>query len=402
MVIRSAIQCSSCDSKFITRTQVGHKDRQEHSFACPKCGVQISYILDLDQKSAKTSFREPRNAKWSDSEDGALETLTFSDEVLVPVDLGGMFSPFIATFGNYEDFDKYRQDEGLRQLFVNRSFPYADRCLVHFERGNWSLFDKESPSPTKELQTPLSRLIGLYNLFHAGFSKFTLNSRGRSEGVMQRLTLAETISLALFSQLAHEFLSSGRILKLWNEIAAVRRSFIGNYNGIQPLYQIYYWRKELQKLDAFRLSDKKFDSFRQLYIDCFETTCRLMVLAMGIEMIILYKSLEIPTKKGTMTLDDFEALPNANKREHIGKCPIEDLFVPVIDTGLRNGVGHNSAHFEKKSDQIILYDSKGSATVSRKLGYTEFCDRVVKLFAAFELAVMYHNGLHIFLKGRLS
>jgi len=127
-----------------------------------------------------------------------------------------------------------------------------------------------------------------------------------------------------------------------------------------------------------------------------------MVPAIGMEMIILYKSLEIPTKKGTMTLDDFEALPNASKREHIGKCPIEDLFVPVIDTGLRNGVGHNSAHFEKKSDQIILYDSKGSATISQQLGYTEFCDRVVKLFAAFELAVMYHYGLHIFLKGRLS
>jgi hypothetical protein len=313
-----------------------------------------------------------------------------------------MFSPFIATFGNYEDFDKYRQDEGLRQLFVNRSFPYAARCLVHFERGNWSLFDKESPSPRTELQTPSSRLVALYNVFYAGFSKFTLNSQGRSDRIMQRLTLAQTISPALFSQLAHEFLSSGRILKLWTEIAAIRRSFIENYNGIQPLYQLYYWRKELQNLDGFRLSDKKFDSFRQLYIDCFETTCRLMVIAAGVEMIILYKSLEIPTKKGTMTLGDFEALPNANKREHLGKYPIEDLFVPVIDTGLRNGVGHNSAHFEKETDQIILYDSRGSATVSQKLGYTEFCDRVVKLFAAFELAVMYHNGLHIFLKGQLS
>jgi len=264
MVIRSAIQCSSCDSKFITRTQVGHKDRQEHSFPCPKCGVQISYILDIDQRNVKTSFREPRNAKWSVSEDGALETLTFSDEVLVPVDLGGMFSPFIATFGNYVDFDKYRQDEGLRQLFVTQSFHYADRCLIHFERGNWNLFDKESPAPTEELQTPLSRLLGLYNLFHAGFSKFTLNSGGRNDRIMQRLTLARTVSPALFSQLANEFLSSGRILKLWNEIAAIRRSFIENYNGIQPLYQVYYWREELRNLGAFRLSDKKFDSFRHV------------------------------------------------------------------------------------------------------------------------------------------
>jgi hypothetical protein len=219
---------------------------------------------------------------------------------------------------------------------------------------------------------------------------------------MQRLALAQTISPTLFSKLAHEFLSSGRILKLWNEIAAIRRSFIKNYKGIQPLYQVYYWEKELQKLDAFRLSDKEFDAFRQLYIDCFETTCRLMVIAIGIEMIILYKSLEVPTRKGAMTLDDFEALPNAGKREHIKKCPIGGLFTSVIDTELRNGLGHNSAHFEKDTDQVILYDSKSSASVSRKLGYTEFCDCVVKLFAAFELAVMYHNGLHLRLKGRFA
>jgi hypothetical protein len=103
-----------------------------------------------------------------------------------------------------------------------------------------------------------------------------------------------------------------------------------------------------------------------------------------------------------MTLDDFEALPNANKREHLRKYPIEDLLVPVIDTHLRNGIGHNSAHFDRDSDQITLYGTKESASIARTMGYTDFCGHVVKLFAAFELAVMYHNGLHIFLNGRLS
>ena len=126
-----------------------------------------------------------------------------------------------------------------------------------------------------------------------------------------------------------------------------------------------------------------------------------MVPAIGIEAIILYKSLEIPTKKRNMSLDESEALPNANKREHMEKYPIGDLFVPLIDTELRNRVGHNSAHFEKQSGQIVMFDSKGSAAVSRKMGYTEFCDRVVNLFAAFELAVMYQNGLHLSVNGRL-
>lgn len=58
MVIRSTIQCGSCDSKFITRTQVGHKEQQEHSFPCPECGVLLSLVLDLDQKEGEFRFRE--------------------------------------------------------------------------------------------------------------------------------------------------------------------------------------------------------------------------------------------------------------------------------------------------------------------------------------------------------
>jgi hypothetical protein len=359
-------------------------------------------VLDLDQNKAKHKFREPVNAKWSDTEDGALETLTFSDEILVPTDMRGGFSPHLATWGNYEDFDKYRYDEGLRQLFASKLFGYGDRCLVHFERGNWKLFDKESPSPTGHQQSPSSRLVDLYNFFHGGLSKFTLNTRGKYDRILQRLEYAKAYSPALFSKLAGAFLSSGRIRRLWTEIAAVRQIFVENYDGLQPLYQMYYWKKELRVLDSYHLSDKRFDPLRQLYIDCFETTCRLMVAAIGVETIIHQNSLEIPTNKGSMTLDDFETLTNANKREHITKYPIEDLFVPVIDTDLRNGIGHHSAHYDRASDQIILYGTKRSGIVTSALGYTDFCDRVVKLFSAFELAVMYHNGLHISLGGRFS
>jgi hypothetical protein len=403
MVIRRAIQCISCESKFITRTQVGHKERQDHSFPCPVCGVMISYALDLDQVKGDFKFRDhPKNARWSDTEDGARETLTFSDEILVPIDMGGMFSPHISTFGNYEDFEKYRKDEGLRQLFVARIFPYLERCRVHFERGNWVLFDKESPSRTGDPQTPRDRLVNLYNALHAGFSKFTVNTRGQYDRVLQRLTFAESTSPQLFSALSSEFVWDGHILRLWNEIATVRRAFVDAYPAIQPLYQIYYWKKHLRDLDAVRLSDKRFDLLRQLYIDCFETFCRLMVPAMGIEMIIDHNSLDIPTKKGSMSLGKFEALVNASKREQLRKWPISDLFVAVMDTDLRNGIGHNSAHFDKELDQIVLYDSKGAATISRTMGYTEFCDRVVRLFSAFELAIMYHNGLHLFMNGRFA
>ena len=101
-----------------------------------------------------------------------------------------------------------------------------------------------------------------------------------------------------------------------------------------------------------------------------------------------------------MTLDQFEQLPNAGKRDHIAKYPIEDLFLPVLDTDFRNGIGQHAAHYEREADCIVLYDTKDAGTISRVVGYLEFCEKVLALFAAFELAAMYHHDLHIRLGGR--
>jgi hypothetical protein len=102
---------------------------QKHSFHCPTCGVVITYILDLDQKKGAFKFRDPENGTWTDNEEGAVKTLTFSDEIVVPASMPDFISPFIATFGRY-DWEKYHKDESLRQLFVHREFQHAERCRL--------------------------------------------------------------------------------------------------------------------------------------------------------------------------------------------------------------------------------------------------------------------------------
>ena len=50
----------------------------------------------------------------------------------------------------------------------------------------------------------------------------------------------------------------------------------------------------------------------------------------------------------------------------------------------------------------MIFDSRDSGTVSRVVGYTEFCEKVLDLFAAFELAVRFHHDIHIHLEGRFA
>jgi hypothetical protein len=252
---------------------------------------------------------------------------------------------------------------------VRKTFQYAERCRVHFERGNWDLFDKESPAQHGGTLTPRNRLVDLYNFYTAALSKFTLLSRGKYDRIHQRLTYAKAVDRSLVNDLEERYLASGRIVSLWKEIFSVRTSFVNCYHFLQPLITVTYWKEEAR--EPVTLSDKRFNELRQLYIDCFETLCRLLVLATGFEIIILNRRLEVPTKKGSMTLDQFEQLPNAAKRDHIAKLPIEDLFLPVLDTEFRNGIGHHAAHYEQEADAIVIFDTKDAGIVSRVVGYTD-------------------------------
>jgi hypothetical protein len=244
----------------------------------------------------------------------------------------------------------------------------------------------------------MSRLIDLYNAYKAGFSKFTLTTRGKEERIFQRLAYAKTLDQPLVNGLAEHYLVSGRIVSLWKEIFSVRRTFISCYDFIQPLITVKYWKEECR--EPVTLSDKRFNELSQLYKDCFETLFRLLVLAMGFEVIIHHPKLEIPTKKGSLTLEEFEQMRNAAKCDHIAKFPIEDLFMPVLDTDFRNGIGHHAAHYEQEHDAIVIFDTRDAGTVSEVICYTEFCEKLLDLFGAFELAATYHHDLHIYLGGR--
>ncbi len=292
-------------------------------------------------------------------------------------------------------------DEALRQSWINSGWPYCKRCLAHFERKNWEQFDKEFCASDCTSTTPRKRLADLYKTIQEGFAKFTLNSPGRHQRVGQRLALARTTSPDLYKQLAEQHCVSGRILRLWNEIQNVRHAFITNYNTIQPSLR----RDGLadgKELEAVYISDKSFDAVRQLYIDCFDTSCRLIVIAMATETIIHEKSLRIRMTNGSIPLEKFEQFPNAVKLDFMKEYPVAELFLPALDVNLRNGVRHHAAYYDPNQDQVVMHHLNDPRAVKSTLSYAEFCLSVTKLFAAFELATTYHHALHLDLDGRLS
>jgi DNA-directed RNA polymerase subunit RPC12/RpoP len=397
MINRRALVCISCGTKVITRTAIGHGDKQEHKFSCPKCGVEISYTLFIDQKNVDFSYSEPNNGKWVEDEEEASQVLSFDAESPVPADLPDWISPFTATIFYLKDIKAYSRDEMLRRVWLKKHWPVIKRMIVHFERGNDVLFDKDAKliGHVPASSTRKGRLDLLGTLQMQAFNWFTDNTRGQFSRITQRIALAKSISGRLYAQLAKEYLTSGRISLLWTQINSIRDGFATLYPFFSPLIKMRYWHEHFQDLSQFKLAEKKYDEMKQLYIDCYETLCRLLVIGIGGESIIHHGNLAIPTSKGTMTIEDFESMPNGKKPDILKKYPIADLFIDVMDSKLRNGIGHHSANYDIETDTVIYYEIKGSNKTERQLSYTEFCDRIIKLFSAIELAIIYFHELYL-------
>lgn len=299
MINRRALVCISCGTKVITRTAIGHGDKQEHKFSCPKCGVEIRYTLFIDHRNVEFSYSEPKNGKWVEDLEGASQVLSFDAETPVPINLQDWISPFTSTIHYFKDREAYSRDETLRRAWLKKHLPVIERMIIHFERGNDILFDKDAKAigQVPSSFTSKGRLELLERLQMQAFNWFTDNTRGQISRIKQRIALAKSISGSLYAQLAKEYKNSGRLSLLWTQINSIHHSFAMLYPFLSPPIKMRYWQERFQDLSRLQLAEKKYDEMKQLYIDCYESLCRLLVICIGVESIIHHGNLAIPKKR---------------------------------------------------------------------------------------------------------
>ena len=386
MINRQSLQCISCKTKIVTRTAIGHGDKQVHAFPCPGCGIGISFTLYLDQGKIPFSYDpKPENAEWIDSEEGATAVLTFDAELLVPKGESRL-SPFIATASLYEkleDVGTYQRDEAIRRAWKEEHWPVLKRMATHYEKSNWTLFDSEAQRLDKELRLVglEDRLKTLVDLTRVFFRPFVLAFPGVEERINQRFALAESVSADRVKEFVSDYVGTGRVHELWRQLWGILDEFVRNFQAVSSILQLCYWKEAPVNLSEYAVSNKLFSEVKSLYISCYETTCRLSIIAMALEVIIHHKALEIPGKKKGLNLWEFEKLPNATKVEFLKKYPIQGLFVPHLNSKLRNGIGHNAAHYNSATDEVVCVEKNGEKLQEWRMSYTDFCKDTWELFS---------------------
>jgi hypothetical protein len=419
MIQRLAIQCKTCDHKMWIRTAVGGGDYQELAFPCPKCTIEIRYgmklllekrlarIFAMGKKRGKAWINQEmqrvsklrnieyvnwENAKPIKRSPDIVDEVTLDPERLNPVREGEHFSPYMATVFLPVDRERFAFEERIRSATARIHGPRVLKLAIHFERKQWSLFDKQLKElnvPVKAGSSELERISALFYCAEACGRPFG-DTHKVYQQVRERIDLAESKWPALVEQLANFFKAKKKDESIVKELWSIRKRWYSLYEFLSPLYLSFYWDDNKHSLDNFKLPDKRFEPLKQLYVDCFETFCRISVIAGGFEGIVTKQALGVPATKRLLTMEEFDVSKNGNKPDVLRQLTVGNLFVPFIDSHLRNGVGHHSAHYDENTDSIEYANENSKGVITRHtISYTRFCDKLVRLYGQLEAVSTY-------------
>jgi hypothetical protein len=408
MINRNYLQCLTCRHETMTRVAICHSNYQEFAFPCQNCGVEIRFGMDLDQVNAEFRYSKLINAVWIDSllEPPEIDVRVFDTETLLPLGIGTFFSPFLLTSHLPKDKDKFHKERVLRIQLCQDFWPIIQKLKVHYENRNWDLYRKEWQAIEPDFNEKREpRLIAhfLRNLHKFG-EVFRPFLSSQSQLLRQRINLAESISLKACLDIVQYLRSIGWIDSLFNELYSIKDRWVHLYEIVQPVYISLYWDERENNLDAYAVSQKRFDEMKPLFVDIYETLCRISVIAATLEGIIFLKKPCVPKGTSEMLPDEYRGVENGRKYDIFQKLVPAKCFSFMADSTMRNGIGHHSAHYDVKTDAILYRKENKKGIKQFKISYTRFSEAMIKLYGQFDVASVYINWViarHSGLQGKV-
>lgn len=342
-------------------------------------------------------------AEWVKEDESIQNVEILDDTFLIPVPKPRDFSPFIIAGGlmQFEALPLYQQNNAIRTKATHELWPSLEQLILHYDRKQWNLFDKQvvniynvkaPESIANKTKMLYERLENYGLLFCKDDTLHTL--------IKQRLNQAESISNTETSKLVNYYKTRNKDIAIESQLHNIRRRYTKVFSALAPLYTTHYWDPAKHQLANFTLAQKRFEELKSLYVDSFETFCRISVIAAGIEGIISTGRAVIPKSRGEFTIEEFDIFKNGSKPDILRRLgqPIIDLFVPYMNHRLRNGIGHNAARYDVVGDQVhyVIENDRGSTSYS--IAYISFCESMFNLYIQLEIVSIYVSWVRLFYK----
>ena len=395
MVNNVLFKCLECEEEVLTKTTIGHENYVEFAFPCPTCAVELRFGMNLDHKAVTFKYVNFLNIEPIKRKDidfwGHHNIIKLDSSFLIPNDCPPFCSPFIMSKGSQEDL-KAKQN---RLVFLRESVSYIRKLVTHSARPNYKLFNQNLRAlgfddNVKTEEEKLDSYLSVFEDVTDIFIPDNLNLRDHIKDELNDFTI--NASEKVMTDIINVYNEESRLELLLKEVQSLRLDWLDDIAYILiPMYD--YINDDNLDLAEYHMCQKRFRDLKSFYIDCFETFCRISVLAATIEGIDKYGIPCIPKKNGNMSLEEFEVVPNGSKVDILNNLKVGSYFSGFIDSKLRNGVGHHSAHYDINFD-IVKYRNQNKNGISDgSITYNEFCEKVIRLYIQLENVALYVHWL---------
>lgn len=398
MIIRSAMQCETCDAIVTVRIGMGHGVRQEHTINCLECHEPMSFGMTVNASELATNVFAVDGCAVVKAPDYRTGPVVNVDANFVVPE--GMANED-ATFHRLKQMrDMILAAEQFGPLPTPEFGPNAPRRPVADHLTEWKQIKKAiSLTSNGKVKLAEKRVRASSDEYYADdpltgptdwFFRFTLSFIGRKHGVHFEAMTDEfrAIADAHDTNDLMDHYAKAMVVNRFQQYREIYTDFFSKHSQFaQVTLQAGLGFSPAGDMIA---TSVQFDQVKSFYGDAFE------VLAGSVDFLAMLNNV----KHGRafdefekMTLDKYQKLDNASKFKPFGANAVFSALCEERDNQLRNASHHRGIRIDPDGRTLRYRAGKGGTGPEQEMTYASYLYRSVTLFlqisvlAAVELTI---------------
>lgn len=401
MVHNCFIKCQVCGKITRIRLQVGWLPEHPIVVTCGECGTSLSGKVTIGQEQPGLRFAFDNaeivideNADYMVECSGEFPVMK---QGVAKDPLENSITPFIRVMNRMDSNDAYeefcksvaavmktKQQWSFYKRILDLSGDLNNKYLLQEIR---KMFDEKVMPCRNELEilraVHMVEIHGFIGPLRPDFLKdLTFSSN------ILKLNMDQTRQLISFLNC-----NPGYSLKeLQNLIYKMLAEFLDVFQALIPVLAVQYYKDGSVDYESEGTTTSNFDTVKQYYLDVYEALGNLLIVPVALNNIKYrgdYNKLN-PIEARNNTLSDFISLTKANRYKYCIDAEIyTDKLKVIINSKLRNAIGHNDLEYDTASQKITYIPNPRDRSRKEEEYLLEFENEALRLFQGLLVTAEY-------------
>ena len=392
MIIRSALQCETCEAVFTVRIGMGQGIRQVHTVNCRECQEPMSFGMTVDYSELSTDV-------FAIDGCSIVEVPVYGTGPVINVDANfavpeGMTDQDVTFHRLTQMREMIEAAEGFGPLPTQKFDPYAPRRPTADHLSEWKNLKKAvslaSNGKTKLANKKVAEGTAEYYADDPlsgptdWFFRFTLKFMGRKHGVHFKAMMDEFRSIAAThdcSDLLNHYAES----MVKDRFTLYREIYTDFFSKHAQFAQVSFQAGlGIAPSDDMVATSVQFDQVKSFYGDAYE------VFAGSVDLLAMLNNVKHGrafNEFETLTMDKYQKLDNSSKFNPFGTNTVFTALCSEKDNQLRNASHHKGIRIDADGKTLRYRAGKGGTGSEQELTYASYLYRSVTLFLQISVLV---------------